>query len=240
MDESIEGFYTKNAAQGYKDQYEKDHGPRLDAMVAYWNLREELKGKRVLDVGGGLGFLGKRFDLSTDYWVIDGAKSTASQRLAKGHYCLADIDRDLFGSNRLIECSDEFGPSTGTLWPADHLKGQFDAAFILETLEHCIAPYNVLVEVKKLVKEDGDIYISLPHQNVWHNAIYPALLWPEQNWEQFLGQMALPIAGRWFWDRGWNARHWKCKNRPYREKVMLYEKSEPKFRDANPQQMVNW
>ncbi len=224
-DSSVQGFYSKNAADGYAAQYEIDHGPRLDAMIARFGLAS-LKGQRVLDVGGGLGFLGKRLDPSNDYWVLDGAQIAEEQRLCRGTWVTTDLDRHTFGSEDGDNCLAR--------------KPQWDVAFILETLEHCISPYNVLAEVKKLVKPDGVIYISLPHENVWHNAIYAGLLWPPQNWEQFLGQMALPIADRWLWDRGWNARHWKCINRPYREKVMLYPKQEAKFLDATPVQMVNW
>jgi len=227
MDDSVKDFFTKNPGTAYAETYERDHGPRLDALLTHWGLRDQLAGKRVLDVGGGLGFLGKRLDPTTDYWVVDGAQSSLEDRLRQGWYYFNDIDRDEFSKPILRR-------------PEFHDGTRFDACFILETLEHCISPYNVLVEVKKLVKEDGDIYISIPHENVWHNAIYPALLWPEQNWEQFLGQMALPIKDRWLWDKGWNARHWWVKNRPYSEKVMLYPKEESKFINATPVEMVNW
>lgn len=220
-DESVTQFYTKNAAEGYLNTYDVQHGPRLDAMVAQWDLKNRFAGKKVVDVGGGLGFLGKRLDESTDYWVIDGAKVRGEDKLCKGHWASLDIDLDPFGVM-----------TTGGWY--------FDAAFCLETLEHLTNPYHCLAEIKKLVKPDGDIYISLPHENVWHNAVYPALLWPEQNWEQFLGQMALPIKERWMWTKGWNARHWWTKNRPYSEKVMLYPKQEAKFLNATPIEMVNW
>lgn len=232
MDESVTNFFTKNPGSGYAETYEKDHGPRLDAMIGQWNLRQDLAGKRVLDVGGGLGFLGKRLDPSTEYWVVDGARAPEEMRLARGEYVEADLDFDV----KLAETVCLHRPGAFNFYD----KRPFDAAFCLETLEHLTNPYHCLAELKKLVKEDGDIYISLPHENVWHNAIYPALLWPEQNWEQFLGQMALPIVDRWMWTKGWNARHWKCKNRPYSEKVMLYPKQEVKFVNATPVEMVNW
>jgi 2-polyprenyl-3-methyl-5-hydroxy-6-metoxy-1,4-benzoquinol methylase len=223
MDDSVKDFFTKNAAQGYAAQYEKDHGPRLDAMLTHWGLRDQLVGKRVLDVGGGLGFLGKRLDCTTDYWVIDGATVSPEDRLCKGEWFTADLDHTQFGSYRDTA-----------------LCRAFDAAFCLETLEHLTNPYHCLAEMKKLVKEDGDIYISIPHANVWHNYIYPALMVEPNNFAQFLGQMALPVKDYWLWNRGWNAHHFHCKNRPYREKVMLYAKEEAKFINATPVEMVNW
>jgi len=155
MDPSVTQFFSKNAADGYARQYEIDHGPRLDAMLAHWGLVEKLKGKRVLDIGGGLGFLGKRLDPSTEYWVIDGASVTKEDQLCQGKWRQNDLDHDHFGFN----------------W-----SFQFDVAFCLETLEHLTNPYHCLAEMKKLVKEGGDIIISIPHANVTHNYIYPALM----------------------------------------------------------------
>jgi 2-polyprenyl-3-methyl-5-hydroxy-6-metoxy-1,4-benzoquinol methylase len=231
MDESVSNFFSKNAAENYAAQYELDHGPRLDAMLAHWGLVEELKGKRVLDIGGGLGFLGKRLDSSTEYWVIDGAETCEEKSLCKGTWCKTDLDKDTF-SNGPFLLTKETGIKI--------LMPTFDVAFCLETLEHLTNPYHCLVETKKLVKEGGSIYISIPHANVTHNYIYPALMVDPNNFAQFLGQMALPVRDYWLWDRGWNAHHFKCENRPYGEKIMLYPKYESKFLHATPIEMVNW
>ncbi len=233
MDESVSNFFAKNAADNYAQQYEIDHGPRLDAMLTHWGLVEYLKGKRVVDIGGGLGFLGKRLDKSTEYWVVDGAQISDEHRLCSGRWFFNDLDRDEFSRPvlRAIQRG-HVGNSEGQI--------KFDVAFCLETLEHLTSPYNCLAETKKILKDNGDLIISIPHENVTHNAIYPALLWPPSNWEQFLGQLALPIKDRWLWDKGWNARHWWVKNRPYREKVMAFAKQESKFIDATPVEMVNW
>jgi 2-polyprenyl-3-methyl-5-hydroxy-6-metoxy-1,4-benzoquinol methylase len=228
MDPSVSQFFLKNAVENYAAQYEIDHGPRLDAMLAHWGLVEKLKDKRVLDVGGGLGFLGKRLDSSTEYWVIDGAYCLPEQRLSKGRWLCKDIDFDRF-AEQLPE-----GPDDWFNWPV------FDTCFILETLEHCQNVYNVLAQAKKLVKEGGDIIISIPHANVTHNYIYPALMVDPNNFAQFLSQMALPVRDYWLWNKGWNAHHFKCENRPYSEKVMLYPKQESKFLHATPVEMVNW
>ena len=232
MDDSVANFFSKNAADGYARQYELDHGPRLDAMLSHWGLIESLKGKRVLDVGGGLGFLGKRLDPSTDYWVIDGATVAPEQRLCKGRWIRSDLDHSRFSFGELADDGSGFMGVTPI--------PEFDVAFCLETLEHLTNPYHCLAEIKKLVKEDGEIIISIPHANVTHNYIYPALMVDPSNFAQFLGQMALPVRDYWLWSKGWNAHHFKCSNRPYREKVMLYPKQEAKFVEATPVEMVNW
>lgn len=217
MDDSVSNFYGKNAESNYAKQYEIDHGPRLDAMIIKWNLREELKNSKVLDVGGGLGFLGKRFDPHTHYHVIDGAEVPNEQKLCAGVWTKADLDYDKFAT-----------------------ANTFDAAFCLETLEHLTNPYNCLAEIKKMVKMNGHVYISIPHFNVTHNYIYPGLMADPNVFAQFLGQMALPVIDYWLWDKGWNAHHFKCLNLPYSQKMMLFPKEEAKFINATPVEMVNW
>src|SRR5665213_1148785 len=129
IDPTVSDFYTKNPAADYMAQYEISHGPRLDAIAARYDLKS-LRG-RVLDVGGGLGFLGKRLDRSVDYWVIDGAEITEEQRLCGGHWEKRDLDHDSLA----LDWVDGNGS------PA-----RFDVAFFLETLEHCGNPHHALVE----------------------------------------------------------------------------------------------
>lgn len=224
MDSSVSTFYTKNADQGYIDQYEKDHGPRLDDLVNHFKLKD--LNQRVLDVGGGLGFLGKRLGLTSDYTVVDGAKVPEEKRVCRGTYYQTDLDYHKFGDD------DGDNGLTRKAWP-------WDMAFCLETLEHCTNPYNVLAEMKKLVKGDGHIYLSIPHANVWHNYIYPALMIERTNFEQFLGQMALPVIEYKLWDKGWNAHTWKLRNADWTEAHMLYPKQEIKFYGKTPLEYVN-
>ena len=238
MDPTVSDFYTKNPAADYMAQYEFSHGPRLDAIAARYDLKS-LRG-RVLDVGGGLGFLGKRLDPSVDYWVIDGAEITEEQRLCKGTWIKADLDHDEFSRHD----ASGFGPTgqRDTMRYTDRHLGSFQTAFCLETLEHLFAPYHCLVEIKKLVKLDGIIYLSVPPISVWHNVVYPALLWPPENFMQFLGQMALPITDFWEYKPttvGWPAYTFRCINRPWSEKKLMFEKQELKFRDASPLECTN-
>lgn len=225
MNETVDTFYSKSP--DYAATYDQQHGARLDAMIETWNL-SSLKGQKVLDVGGGLGFLGKRLDPSNDYWVIDGAETKPEQRVVKGHYIKADLDHDTL--------------ETGWV-EGDGSPLRFDVAFILETIEHLGNPHHCLAEIKKLVKIGGEIIISYPTETVWHNVPYCGLLWPRQNFEQFLGQMALDI--RAFWEfqpkpnGGWPAYHYRCVNRPWSEKRMAFPKTEAKFLHATALEMGN-
>jgi 2-polyprenyl-3-methyl-5-hydroxy-6-metoxy-1,4-benzoquinol methylase len=228
VNQIVSQFYEKDS---YQEPYDLQHGPRLDALVTRYNLREKLAAKRVVDVGGGLGFLGKRLDPSTDYWVIDGAEITLEQRLCAGRWTKVDLDHDVLSNSYSTEID-------GAL---PH-PGEFDAGFCLETIEHCGNPHHVLVELKKLVKIGCPIYLSIPSEDVWHNVPYPGLMWPRQNFEQFLGQMALNIVDFSHYQpagRGWPAYTWLCENRPWAEKKLAFPKGEEKFRNCTPLEATN-
>lgn len=221
IDPSIAGFYDKNAGDEYAATYRQDHSPRIRAMVERYGLKEKLAGKRLVDVGGGLGFAGEWLDPTTDYWVIDGAEFRPEQRVCKGSWLRADLDHDRFG---------------------EPVAGIFDAAFCLETLEHCTNPYNCIEQIKRLVRSDGDIFLSVPTESVTHNTPYPSLFWPYQNFVQWLGQMALPVEDGYVYKpkgRGWPAYQYKCRNANWTEARMLFPKPDPKFQGKTPQEYAN-
>ena len=231
MNETVSNFYGKS--ETYAETYALDHLPRIQAMFDRYGLKESLKGKRLLDVGGGQGLAGTLLDLSTDYWVIDGAEIRPEQRLCKGTWHQVDLDYHSFGSDDGDNCLAR--------------KPQWDAAFCLEVLEHLGNPHHALVEIKKLVKPDGDIFISVPTEEVWHNTPYPGLLWPPQNFIQFLGQMALPLVepsreSAIIYrpkDRGWPAYQFRCRNAGWPEKRLLFPKEEAKFLPLTPLEATN-
>lgn len=220
--QTVTDFYQKAS---YEESYDSQHGARLDEVVRHHDLKSRLAGKRVVDIGGGMGFLGKRLDPSTDYWVIDGAEIAEKDRLCAGEWKKFDLDHDHFGSYRDTS-----------------LEGPFDAAFCLEVLEHLSNPYHCLEQIKRLVKPDGDVYLSIPPISVTHNVVYPGLLWPRQNWEIFLAQMALPIIEYWQYqpkDRGWPAECYLCRNATWSEKRLVFPKQESKFTDCTPLEATN-
>lgn len=223
-DNAVSEFYTKNGEE-YIRQYRIDHSPRIKAMIDKYGLKSALSGKRLVDVGGGLGFAGELLDKSTDYWVIDGADIDPAIRVSEGNWFKADLDYNRFSTYR------------DTV-----LGGQFDAAFCLETLEHVGNPHHLLVEIKNLVKPNGHIYISVPTETVWHNTPYPGLLWPPQNFAMFLGQMALPIEDFYIYQPtgpGWPAYQFKCRNAGWEEKKLVFPKDEAKFLPLNPIECTN-
>lgn len=225
MDESVASFFTKDPTGAYLDEYDRSHGPRLDALVARYDLNTLPPGTKVLDVGGGLGFLGKRLPSHIDYWVVDGADIIPAHRLCVGSWLHRDLDHDAWG--------DEIVADAG---------GPFDICFCLETLEHIGNPHFAIEQIKKAVKVGGTVVISVPPISVTHNVPYTGLLWPDTSFRQFLGQMALPVAEQWEYvpqTVGWPATHYLAPNLPYTEKTLMFPKQESKFLDCTPLAATN-
>ncbi len=180
MDKTVSSFYTKDPTGAYLEEYERSHGPRVDALVARYGLNSLPAGTKVLDVGGGLGFLGKRLPSHIDYWVVDGADFAPNHRVCAGTWRQRDLDHEAWGD-------EIYGAASGP----------FDICFCLETLEHIGNPHFAIEQIKKAVKLGGTVVISVPPISVTHNVPYTGLLWPDSSFRQFLGQMALPVAEQW-------------------------------------------
>lgn len=244
MDATVSQFYTKGG-DTYEQLYRLDHSPRIRAILDRYNLVNELKGKRVVDVGGGQGFLGEMLDESTDYWVVDGADIPPEKRLCKGCWVNTDLDHKYFGVEPMFATMNSSEPNEGR-WingaQYSELSRLFDTAFFLETIEHIQSPYHAVVQLKEIVKPNGDIFISTPTETVTHNTPYPSLFWPPGNFAQWLGQLALPILDFYVYEpkeRGWPAYQYRCRNADWTEAVHLYPKQEPKFRGKKPHEMAN-
>jgi len=239
MNDTISNFYLKNPEEHYVDVYETQHGPRLDDLVSHFKLKD-FTNVHIVDIGGGLGFMGKRLDPSVDYWVIDGAEIPDGKRLRGGNWRKADLDYDYFSDSPYAIGSNIY--QDGVMVKTEthnYTRGYFDVAFFLETLEHLSNPYHALVEIKKLVKQDGDIFVSIPTETVWHNTIYAGLLWPRQNFEQFLEQMALPVIEFYQCNKSWPTYNYHCRNANWHAARMLFPKMEAKFQGKTPLEYTN-
>lgn len=238
MDPTVAGFFDK-PVEGYEQLYRLDHSPRIRALLDRYDLVNQLKGKRIVDVGGGQGFLGEMLDKSTEYWVIDGATVPPNKRLCKGTWYQTDLDYDRFAESNPVIQDTWVGGGGGfhsCAWP------QFDTAFCLETLEHLKSPYHCIEQLKMFVKRDGDIFLSVPTETVWHNTPNPSLFWPPQSFAQWLQQMALPVLDFYVYEpkvRGWPAYQYRCRNAAWTEAVMRYPKQEAKFIGKKPHEYAN-
>lgn len=61
------------------------------------------------------------------------------------------------------------GDASKLAWVKKFESVKFDVILFVDILEHLLDPKEVLVNVKKLLKEDGNIYVSIP--NITHNDV---------------------------------------------------------------------
>jgi len=213
INKTVENFYNKY--DGGANHYNSQHEPRWNFVIRELDLLNRCRDKMVADFGGGEGdFLMK---LPTDKGIVyDGALIVDEASAIHGH-----IKHDL---NELMD----------DRWPQI-----YDFSFCMETLEHLHSPYNCLCSIKNLTKIGSSVIISIPHQNMLHNTPYPSLFYPSENFDVFLGQMALKIKKKLLFTETWPSWVYELENRPWLESKMLFYKEEDKFRGVTPLEATN-
>ena len=107
------------------------------------------KNSKVLDVGCGNGFLGRYLKEKCGCKVFGVEKSEVWAKEAQKYY-----DNVIIG-----DLNDE------KIW--DKIQEKFDTIILADILEHLINPETVLEQIKKIIKKDTDIIISLPNFALW-------------------------------------------------------------------------
>jgi 2-polyprenyl-3-methyl-5-hydroxy-6-metoxy-1,4-benzoquinol methylase len=196
------------------DEYEKSHKGRLDFLIEDFDLNS-LKNKKIIDIGCGLGFIYNRLspDIQQNYYGYDGAD------ISNQPFQYQKIDLDNFSI------------------PDKH--NFFDVALCFETIEHLTNPYNCLLETKNILKQDAILYLSIPNVKTEHNTIYPGLLYPVNNFEYFLKQMAFEIVDHKIHDKCFYQEVYILKNKNWSHSSMLWRKNEDKFRNIPPHISIN-
>jgi 2-polyprenyl-3-methyl-5-hydroxy-6-metoxy-1,4-benzoquinol methylase len=207
-----ESFY--NTYGHSYDEYEKSHKERLDFLVEDLNLNF-LIDKNIADIGCGLGFIYNRLstNIQSNYYGYDGAD------ISNQPFKYQKVDLDNFSI------------------PDKH--GFFDVALCFETIEHLTNPYNCLLEIKNILKQDSILYLSIPNIKTEHNTIYPGLLYPVNNFEYFLKQMAFEIVDHKVHDKCFYQEVYVLKNKDWSHGSMLWHKNEDKFRNIPPHISIN-
>jgi 2-polyprenyl-3-methyl-5-hydroxy-6-metoxy-1,4-benzoquinol methylase len=218
MNQTIEKFYLKNAETNYIDQYDIDHGPRIDYVIKEFSL-DSLHGKRVVDIGCGLGNYFKRLPPNNVFIGLDGASYPKGKKLCDFLSLKVDINS---GFSSILDNEE-----------------RFDLAICSEVLEHIPSVYTCVEEIKKLVVINGFIVITTPHPLMEHNYIYPGLFAHKENMEQFFQQMALEVVSYRLWDKGWQSYCWLLRNLPWESSRMMFPKNEGKFYGKTPLEYVN-
>lgn len=134
MNITVKEFYiSKEKNVSYINNYENEHGKRLDFVVDTFNLKQ-LENQKFIDIGGGLGFLGRRLNQNNKYLIVDGADIPKENIINNFEIFKADIETSNWNENL----------------PEQYLPA--DISFCLETIEHLSNPYNCLLVMKKITK----------------------------------------------------------------------------------------
>lgn len=135
--------------QYYTQLYSEETFPKNDRLriTRFQKISSLIKRNScVLDYGGGDGFLEKFLDTSIKYCIIDLAE-THKQSLRNGNKILK------FSGDGKISVEDEF----------------FDVVVMSEVIEHIPNVYDVLIEIKRILKKDGKLILTTPNAyNVYY------------------------------------------------------------------------
>lgn len=123
--------------------------------VDYILSKSEIKGKRVLDVGCGGGIL-------TEALAAKGAIITGID-MAEKPLQVAKLHRHESGDNG-EELDIDYQLTTIEAYAQDH-AGEFDVISCLEMLEHVPDPSSIIASCRKLLKPDGDLFLSTINRN---------------------------------------------------------------------------
>ena len=212
-------FYDGGRGGQSKEDYERSHSARLDFLIEDLQL-DQLSGCRIGDFGCGYGCTLKRMptDKDNNYFGWDGYENTVASK-----YC----------DYRVVNFDHEF--SEDFLASNEHL----DVGCCFETIEHVQNPYNMLYEIKKILKTDGILHLSIPDIKVTHNTIYPSLMYPSENFEVFLRQMAFEVIKKTMHDKSHVQVVYKLKNKTWEHCQMVWHKPEDVYRNSPPHIAIN-
>lgn len=216
MNSTVENFYNKNSDQNYVDEYDKQHGPRVDWIIKTFKL-DLLQNKRICDIGAGRGNFFKRLNPNNVFVGIDGA--IIKNKLCDFLSLKIDLDYPF----------------------ADILSNEekFDFLICSETLEHLSGLDNCILEMKKILKENHYAIFTIPHVSVTHPIIYPGVFYPEQNFKIFLEQYAWLVEEQVIFTDGWPTVCFLVRNAPMIEQKVMFHKQESKFHGVTPREASN-
>lgn len=209
----IKSYYSRVGTANLSG-YELDHKPRLDFLVEDLRL-SQIKNKKVCDFGAGGGYILRNMDPSNKLIAVDGFK--VEDKLVREMY------------NLDLPFSEDFVSK----------HGQIDMAFSFEMFEHLTNPYNFMFELKKILKEDGLLYFSVPHENCQHNTFYPGLLYPVENLIEFFKQMAFDVLATKVHNKRFIQNVIILRNKSWENIKMKWVKKGEKFHGQPPHVQVN-
>ncbi|MFH1847910.1 MAG: methyltransferase domain-containing protein, partial [Candidatus Omnitrophota bacterium] len=140
----IEKILSSYADMVDEEYAEEEPGRRLSARVILSRIESFKKGGKILDVGCATGFL--LDEAKKRGWDAHGVE------LSKWCACYA---KDKLGLN--VVC--------GMLKDAGFNGSFFDAVVLQDTIEHLIDPKETLIQIRRILKPDGILYVNTPDIN---------------------------------------------------------------------------
>jgi SAM-dependent methyltransferase len=165
--EMVDGFYNADIGQDLPE-YEIPHIPRYKDVIKYLEKIGVTKHK-VCDMGCGPGYILKNMKGDNELVGVDGTLFQDD----KVRFYKANLDYDKFSE--------------------DIPEKDVEHMLCFETFEHLTNPYHFILECKKMMKIGGYFHLSYPTEVIQHNTFYPALLWPQENFVEFMNQMAFQL-----------------------------------------------
>ena len=213
--EEIKKYYSRKNTQN-EEEYIESHKPRLDYLIRDLRL-ENFREKVICEFGAGSGYVLGHLHKSNKIIAVDGYHIDESDHVLRSTMNLDQPYSDIFLER----------------------YGQIDIAFSFEMLEHLTNPYNFILELKKVLKEDGLLYLSVPHEMTQHNTYYPALFYPVDNLIEFFSQMAFKVEGKTIHSKRFVQNVLILRNRPWDEVAMRWKKDGDEFKGQPPHVQIN-
>ncbi len=179
----------KNIVDSHKGYYKDVDGPIggwdrfLWVFETFFKTSHHLK---ILEIGCGEGSLLKLLQPKNQVIGVDISESGVVKTRSKGIEC------------HHMDASNESMPFT---------DGYFDVVITLETIEHVENPHRMLWNIKKVLKQDGTLLISIPGEKVYHPFIYPGLF-SKKAFSEFLKSNGYPIQKVEGWGQAPIMAHW--------------------------------
>lgn len=154
---------TRLAEQGWDSRY--DYEARL-----LYNVIREFNVKTILEIGSGPGVLSQKIQHllphPVNYDLVDKpfAKKYFEDKNFVGTFFVKDISMDL---------------------DLDGLKVCYDLIICNDTLEHLIAPSNVVKKIRGIMHPDSIFFVSVPNWRMAHQFLYRGL-WDYDNFIYFM------------------------------------------------------
>ena len=204
----IQTYYSRTDTANISE-YEKDHKPRLDHLIVDLKLNT-IEDSKICDFGAGGGYILRNMHESNQVIAVDGFE--VKDELTREQY------------NLDIPFADDFLSK----------HGQVDVVFSFEMFEHLTNPYNFVYEMKRILKEDGLLYFSVPHELDGHNTYYPGLIYPVENLMEFFGQMAFSVQQKKLHRVRFIQNVLVLKNKPWDNVKMRWRKKPYEVYDGQP------